>query len=141
MEETLTFSSSGNTATISSDAYYPTTTDNTVWNGDWVGNWKLVQPPEVHFSIYQEPKREEVKDMRGLFRVFVVNPEKGEVIYQDLTVAKDKETAKYKVLRLAAKTIPLADGYDLDDLDIICNRLGDVRKKKEIQEVRMVNDD
>jgi len=44
------------------------------------------------------------------------------------------------VLQEGAKTIPLTDGYDFDDLDIICNRLGDVRKKKEVQRVRVVKE-
>ena len=91
---------------------------------------------EIRGIVSPNTKKGEVREMRGLFEVFVVDPEEGEIVFGDVVVAKDKEMAKLKVLQ--ACEVPLDD---LDDFDIICNRLGDVRKKKEIAEVRVVKDD
>ncbi len=84
----------------------------------------------------QSTEKEEVRETRGLFDVYVVDPEAGGVVYSGVVIAKDKEMAKLKALQACEILLD-----DLDDFDIICNRLGDVRKKKEIAEVRVVKDD
>ncbi len=91
---------------------------------------------EIWGIVSPNTKKGEVREMRGLFEVYVVDPEAGEIVYSEDVIAKDKEMAKLKALQ--ACEVPLDD---LDDFDIICNRLGDVRKKKEIAEVRVVKDD
>lgn len=80
-------------------------------------------------------ERKEVKEeMRGLFYVAIVDYLNDTVLEDGLYIAKDAETAKIKALSV------FADTYDLDDLDVICQRLGDIRKKKEIQEVKIVKE-
>lgn len=121
MVGTLTISGSvGNSATWVNDGYFPTTTDDT-------DSW-----PGLPVILFEESKKEEVKDMRGLFHVVVVEYKTDRILEDGLVIAKDKETAKIKSLA------PFADAFDLDDLDTICNRLGDVRKKKEVQKVEIV---
>ncbi len=127
--------------TASGDYYPPTTGGSSSWpvgittTSQWgwdatppSGEW-MRMPSSVPYDVYI---KEEVRDMRGLFQFYVVDPEKGKVVGDGLVIAKNKETAKIKALA------PFADKYDLDDLDIICNRLGDVREKKEVQEVKIV---
>lgn len=138
MAGTVTFCS--NTATIDWDSCYPITTDNTVWidNTRWVGDISPHKPnqAEVHIGNIHinNIQKQEVKEMRGLFHVVVVEYKTDKLLEVGLYIAKDKETAKIKALA------PFADAYDLDDLDAICNKLGDVRKKKEITKVQVVKD-
>ena len=126
-----------NNTTITVGDYYPTTTDGSNWVA-WQGD--TIYPPNDGWKS-EYIQKEEVKEMRGLFEVFVVDPKRGEIVYGDIVVAKDTETAMFKVLQEGAKVIPLTDVYDLDELDFICNRLGDVRKKKEVQRVRVVKEE
>lgn len=82
--------------------------------------------------------RGEVKQMRGLFNVHIVDPDKGKVVASCLLmVAKSGSNAKLKAISEIAATGVL-DG-DIDDYDIIDVRLGDVRAKKEVQEVKVIN--
>lgn len=61
-----------------------------------------------------------VKDMKGLFHVVVVDYKAGKVLTDQRVIAESAERAKIKAVALLA--------HRIDDLDIICNRLGDVRE-------------
>lgn len=87
--------------------------------------------PSAKLHIYQE---KEVNEMRGLFHIVIVDYKEDDILEDKLYIAKDAETAKIKALS------PFANDYDLDDLDIVCIRLGEIRKEKEIQEVRILKD-
>lgn len=102
---------------------YVQTVPGTVFNDRIV----YVEKPVVQ----ERGSREEKTNMRGLFEVFVVNPETGDVDGPFHVIAKDEAAAKIKVV---AKE--LAD-IDIDDFDIIVRRLGDVRPKKTVQTVKL----
>ena len=73
--------------------------------------------------------------MRHLYEVFVIDPEEDEILFTDTFIAKSGSSAKIKAL---SKT-DLND-IDFDDLDVIVVQLGDVRDKKEIQEVKILKE-
>ena len=89
------------------------------------------QGPVTKLHIYQG---EGVNEMRGLFHIVIVDYKNDDILKDALYIAKDAETAKIKALA------PYANDHDLDDLDVICIRLGEIRKEKEIQEVRILKD-
>ena len=135
MATTVTYMGSSDTVAVVNNSYYLAVTDGSSWSGGLICREISAGAgmPMIETRTYQRiNEKEEVRDMRGLFQFYVVDPEKGEVVGDGLVIAKNKETAKIKALA------PFADKYDLDDLDIICNRLGDVREKKEVQEVKIV---
>jgi hypothetical protein len=85
-------------------------------------------------------KHTEKKPMRGLFSVHVVDPDKGKVVASRLLlVAKSESNARLKAISEIAATDEFT--RDVDDYDIIVVRLGDVRAKKEVQEVKVIKDD
>ncbi len=135
MATTVTYMGSSDTVAVVNNSYYLAVTDGSSWSGGLICREISAGAgmPMIETRTYQRiNEKEEVRDMRGLFQFYVVDPEKGGVVGDGLVIAKNKETAKIKALA------PFADKYDLDDLDIICNRLGDVREKKEVQEVKIV---
>jgi len=77
--------------------------------------------------------------MRGLYEVFIVDPEAGEIIGIHRIIAKSGASAKIKALSEQDFGPAYAD-VDVDDLDVIVVMLGDIRDKKEIQEVRIIQD-
>lgn len=124
---------------------YSTWPATQTWNG--INDWQraIQVPSQFDYSSQQQemmaamqrlqalaPKVEERKPMRGLFEVFVVNPESGEIEARDVVVADNDKKAELKVMR--------ALDVDPDDVDIIVRRLGDVRQKRHIQEVKVVKD-
>lgn len=121
-------------ADIGSVSYVDTTTvspDN--WTGEYVqDDREWVRVPSPNSTLYALYEKEEVKDMRGLFHIVVVEYKTDKILQDGLVIAKDRETAKIKALA------PFADAHDLDDLDAVCNKLGDVRKKREVQKVTIV---
>jgi hypothetical protein len=74
--------------------------------------------------------------MRGLYQVTVVDPERDMIWDSMQVIAKSEGGAKLKALRV----LDGLDDRDPDDLDIIVVRLGDVRAKREVQEVKVVTD-
>ncbi|HLH24829.1 MAG TPA: hypothetical protein VK066_20090 [Chloroflexota bacterium] len=60
---------------------------------------------------------------RGLFEVWIIDPESGEEVAYQSVVAASEENARMRVVR----EYYLA--RDLDDYDIICRRVGTVRPK------------
>lgn len=87
-------------------------------------------------SSYAIPKTEEVEEMRGLFAVYVVDPVEGDVVYQGVVVARDAKNAEFKVLSAAMRVTE--NEFEVDDLDVISVRLGNVSAKKGITTVRVV---
>jgi hypothetical protein len=85
-------------------------------------------------AVYVQPQQpqKEQEPVRGLFEVFVVNPESGEIVKRDVVVADSDKKAELKVMR--------AIDVDPDDVDIIVRRLGDVRPKRKVQEVKVIKE-
>jgi hypothetical protein len=77
-------------------------------------------------------KSEKEENMRSLFRITVVEPKTEQAFDCGLVVAKDRENA---LLKAGLSGAILANP---DDYDIIVEHVGDVRAKKDIQEVRVV---
>lgn len=69
--------------------------------------------------------------MRGLYQVWIVDPKlAGTVIHRSEQVARDEETARLKAL-VAANTELVPNIADhIEDYDIICQLLGEVRPKE-----------
>ena len=70
--------------------------------------------------------------MRGLYRVLVVDPENDSIEEDELVIAGSEEKARIKVLMASTLT------GDLDDYDVICQKLGSMRGKARPQEVKIV---
>ena len=62
-----------------------------------------------------------------------MNPENEAIVADSLVVANDEATARVKALK------GIAINHDLDDLDFIVIRLGNVRAKRRPQEVKVVS--
>ena len=110
--------------------YTLTATDNTaIWY-----DWNTAQT-STYPTIWAASSQEETK-MRGLFVGYVVDPEMDNVVFSTTLpfVAKDEQSAKFKLVQMAGVLIE----EDLDDYDIVVFKLGSVRPKKEIQEVKVV---
>ena len=71
--------------------------------------------------------------MRGLFIVYLVEYKISKVLrVSEPLVAENEQKAQFKALQM------WGDVGDLDDLDIIVQRIGNVRAKKDVQEVKIV---
>ncbi len=81
--------------------------------------------------------KEKDSDMRGLYRVYIVDPETDEVIepYGKPFVAKNEDNAQLKAVQKAGDQLL----KDIDEYDIISYCLGDVRPRKTVQEVKVVD--
>lgn len=73
--------------------------------------------------------------MRYLYEVYIVNPIEDKVVEQELVIANDERSAERKALSMCA----MPPG-DLDDYDFVIVKLGQVRPKKEVQEVKIVEE-
>lgn len=60
---------------------------------------------------------------RGLYEVFVVEPQSGGVVLEKRLVADSQENARLKALRA------LDEAIDVDDVDVIVRMIGSVRAK------------
>jgi pyruvate kinase len=74
--------------------------------------------------------------MRHLYEVHIVDPENDLILSSKRHIAKSGESAKLRAL--TAEDLP--DDTDYDDLDVIVVVLGDVRDKKEVQEVKILKE-
>jgi hypothetical protein len=90
----------------------------------------------IHYGFVPwTPIKEEGEKMnRGLYEVVLVDPE-DDAVESYYVVASDEGKAKVKAMRLYDGT------KDVDDIDVIVRRLGDVRQKRVVQEVKVVKDD
>lgn len=120
------------------------TTTDAPWNSNVTdslvyaesGTW---YPPDLRrlgISMVEVGKED---NMRGLFEVIIVDGETGELqkvdgIIRSLVVAKEEASAKLKIVSKAALV------KDVDDYDIIVRRLGDVRPKRQVQEVKLAKE-
>lgn len=91
--------------------------------------------PPMNAYPYPTQPEEKKEPMRGLFEVFVVDPEddKQNIVFQGFFTAKDETSARLKAA-VAAKL----DVAEMDNHDFIVRRLGDVRNKKTVQEVKVI---
>ena len=74
--------------------------------------------------------------MRYLYEVYIGDPEADSLMNHSRVIAKSGSSAKIKALSKAS----LADDVDVDDLDVIVVQLGEVRDKKQIQEVKILKE-
>ncbi len=120
-----TGSTTSGTFSIGNHDYGDVLTIRDSYNGcAWVGDVS----PDTQLHIYTEKEN----NMRGLFIVYLVDYKASQVLHiSEAVVADNVEKAKLKALK------EWNGDVDLDDLDIIVLRLGDVRAKKEVQEVRI----
>ncbi len=122
------------TVTYSSSQYIM---NDSWWHTPNVPSWIVnVQCDKSNLGKLDITSQKEVKEMRGLFEVYIVDYRKDRVLASDTVIADNAEKAKMKMLTQWDTVID----YNLDDLDIICVRLGDVRKKAEVQKVKVVED-
>lgn len=124
-----------------------TMSDNVSCGGGFYWAAPYIPPPQPAPFIINSPqiieriiervieRPEEVKAMRGLYQVWVVDPESDVIMLNGKpVVAKSEQSARIKAVRLAGPDI------DPDEVDIIVVRLGDVRAKREVQEVKVITD-
>lgn len=98
-----------------------------------VGEWtaRLYRAGEVSLRTLVETPGKDVKDMRGQYQVTAVDPDTEEFVLDVKVVAGTHESAKFKALKGS-------DIEDLEQYDFAVVRLGDVRAKKQVQEVKIV---
>lgn len=83
-----------------------------------IGNWEML--------LNSEPMEERnKKNMRGLYEVFIVDPEDGAITGPHYRVASSEESAKIKVVTTSQLT------KDIDEYDITVRKIGCVRAKRE----------
>ena len=117
--------SNGNTA----DCITGTITTGNTWEDAWYKGISFQSPLTVTLDTTIKEN-----NMRGLFIVYVVNGVKGEVVWTTVPfVADNAEKAKMKAAQEGTK------GLDLDDLDFVVLRLGDVRPKERVKEIKVVS--
>ena len=92
----------------------------------------------IHVGSAYEPEERIETKMRGLYEVYIVDPDEDEIVWETPKpfVAKDEDSAERKAIRMAGDK--LDDSKDLDDYDFIVIELGSVRPKKEVKKVRVV---
>jgi hypothetical protein len=78
--------------------------------------------------------KEEKEPVRGLFRVYIVDPKTDEVITCPSFVAKDANNAQIRAVQKAGDKLT----RDIDEYVILVERIGDVPAKRAVQEVKMV---
>lgn len=97
---------------------------------------------QIAYFPYMPQMQKEERQMRGLFEVFVVDPEEADseiqIVYGDQLIAKDEMMAKIKAWARALQKIDGIRSHDPDDFDIIVRKIGDVRAKREPQDVRVI---
>ncbi len=95
------------------------------------GVWGGSACPDSQLHIYTQKEN----NMRGLFIVYIVDYKKGKVLFvSEPLVADSDQKVQMKALQAWGGDV------DLDDLDILVQRIGNVRAKKETQEVKILKD-
>ena len=90
--------------------------------------------PTYDIQVIDKKEMREEQPMRNLFQVVIVNPKTEKVITSQLIVAKDRESALLKVAKQGIEINP-------EEFDIIVQFLGNVRARKEVQEVKVVEEE
>ena len=96
---------------------------------------KSVWEDGTNWVATHQPKKEE-KDMRFLYEVNVVDYKKEEILCTKKVIADDEGMAKALIMA--------EEGYGKKELrkyDFIIVKLGEVRKPKEVQKVKMVDEE
>jgi len=106
-----------------------------VWHSLTNGFWYYPEQSKIDVAGTINLQGKEVKkEMRCLYHVVVVDYKKDNILEDDLYIAESPEKAKIKALA------QFVDDYDIDDLDVVCNKLGEVRKEEKPQKVQVVNE-
>ncbi len=87
-----------------------------------------------------QPAAKEKAEMRGLFEVFVVDPETEDVRLHVYVIASDEAKARLKAVQKGLRESLLIDTDDLDEFDFVVCRRGDVQAKRKVQEVKVVKE-
>lgn len=117
-------------------AYWPITTAYTI-NTDGV-SWNGWPSPPI-----ATPLLEKEEPMRGLFEVFIVDPEGIDPLpYECKVIAGSEESAKMKAMLAfrSADDMGHFRGRDIEDFDVLARRIGNVRPERQVQEVRVLKD-
>lgn len=105
---------------------------NTQPVGEWTAIVYALADGICWNDVVNNPRKDN-KMSRGLYSVFVVDAQNEEVVFDSYVVAQSYDGAKLRVLKSADLK------KDIEEYDIIVLRLGDVRAKKEVQEVKIVS--
>ena len=97
--------------------------------GKWENTGEIITIATPYIVAVEKERK---IDMRYLYEVFIIDPEEDNVLFRGHVIAKDRNGAERKVV--AGTEL---EG-DLDDYDFIVNKLGEVRPKKEVQEVKIL---
>lgn len=89
---------------------------------------RQTNPPSRGTDVTEISPSSKEREMRGLFTVIIVDPETDDIIYEGKHIAADEGAAKMRAATRAGE-LP----KDLDDLDVIALRLGNVRDREELQ--------
>jgi hypothetical protein len=112
----------------------------TVTNGNWysytdqisIGASSACWVPIWPNAEEKPAKKKKDKNMRHLYEVYIVDPETDVVQKLEGIVAATEKSAERKAIQGSNFD------KDLDDYDFIVVKLGDVRAKKSVQEVKVV---
>ncbi len=99
-----------------------------------VGNAYGVPMGPVLYGLGENIISNNIKEnnMRGLFIVYIVDYKKSKVLFvSEPLIADNEQKVQMKALQAWGGDV------DLDDLDILVQRIGNVRAKKEVSEVRI----
>jgi hypothetical protein len=90
---------------------------------------------EVTSTGNRVPIKRKENEMRGLYKVYVVDPRKQGKLLEEATVIAKEDTVflKIDIAGIARKV-----GLDVDEVDVITQFIGDVRARKEAQRVKVV---
>ena len=92
----------------------------------------------VYGSIEDKPLKKERKvGMETLYQVIVVTKDR-EILLEEKVVAETAEEAKFYI---EIKGILRAKNLKLQDITILCHAIGDVKVRKEVQKVKVVDKD
>ena len=120
--------------------WYDNNTSGDVWYGSdvWYRPWSGVGVDGDTVTVlpyYAIEGDEEMSNYkRGLFHVYVVDPEGGTVLYQSVLVADSRESAKFQVLHHTMNLVEsgkIEGGFTVEDLDVVIVLLGNVRDRKD----------
>lgn len=88
-------------------------------------------------TSFLEEKTEKEKNMRYLFKVYVVDPRKsGKVLIDGVSIIASNENEA--VMKLDVVNVARNAGLDIDDVDYIAIKIFAIRSKTETQKVEIV---
>jgi len=114
-------------------AQFPSMTSTTP-TFDWTYAFYQNQPSES-ITLTQNPKKGE--PMATLFNIIIVSKDR-DILIDTKVVAEDEEEAKFSV---DIHSILINKRLKPKDVTILCNSLGEVKVRKEVQKVKIVDKD